>query len=340
MNAIPLNTFPELEIFGSADDLGYQHGHQLASQIEDTIEFYARLFGRKQQDIFAMAKHFQRVIGGFKPEYTTEIEALAAAAQINPSWIYALNARSEILNSLALECTAVFFQRTGLLGQNWDWSQYMERLVRLVTLKPASGPVIKMLTEPGIIGKIGMNSEGLGVCLNILSCAKPTRGVPIHILLRSILDSGDLREVRTWIERAGAGRASNIMLGFENGESLDIEFAGDEQFELPRVAVQLHTNHYFGGQVAAGGLQLESSLTRYQRAEAMAAGLIEHDLEEMKGLLTDQSAAEASICSHYHAHELLGNCGTVCTLIMDLKSCQMHLKRGNNSDGSFTCYSL
>jgi len=340
MNVTPLNTFPELEISGSADDLGYQHGHELARQIEDTIEFYARLFARKQQDIFAMAKHFQRVIGGFKPEYTTEIEALAAAAQINPSWIYALNARSEILNALALECTAVFFQRTRLLGQNWDWSQDMERLVRLVTLKPASGPVIKMLTEPGIIGKIGMNSEGLGVCLNILSCSKPTNGVPIHILLRAILESSNLAEACRWVEHAGSGRASNIMLAADNGECHDIEFAGDEQFKLAQQPVQLHTNHYIGGQVATGGLQLESSLSRFQKAEALAARLKEYDLDEMKGLLLDQSAGESSICSYYHDHELLGNCGTVCTLIMDLRNRQIYLKRGNNMGSSFTLYSL
>lgn len=340
VNDSPPKTFPELWIAGSADDRGYQHGHELADEVENTIEFYARLFARKQQEIFTMAQHFKTVISRFNQEYVDEIEALASAARVNSFWIYALNARSEILNSLALECTALFFRRTSLLGQNWDWSQEMESLVRLVTLKPKSGPVIKMLTEPGIIGKIGMNSEGLGVCLNILSCAKPTRGVPIHILLRAILDSSSQAEACRWIQQAGQGRASNILLGFDNGESIDIEFAGDEQFELKQKQVQLHTNHYLGGQVSAGGLQMESSLCRYQRAESLLVGMSEYNLAEMKGLLLDQADGVLSICSSYHRHEVLGNCGTVCSIIMDLKRREIHLKRGNEIGGAYRVYSL
>lgn len=333
-------TFPEIKLTGNADELGLQHGDQLAHEIENTVEFYGQLFGRRQQEIFEYAKHFKRLIDAFNPDYIIEIEALAAAAGINPYWIYALNSRSEILNSLSHECTAIYFQPTALLGQNWDWSPTLEGLIRVVHIQANDGPDIRMISEPGIIGKIGMNSEGLGVCLNILSCNKPANGVPIHILLRAILDSSSLEQANRIIDRAPNGKASNILMGDDRGDSLDIEFAGDRLFKLPHTRVPLHTNHYLGEAINSRDLLFESSFARYERAQNLIKRLKHYDLDEMKSLLLDQTQAQFSICSPYHASDLLGESGTVCTLIMDLKRRAMHLKRGNNVQSPFSTYSL
>ena len=85
-------------------------------------------------------------------------------------------------------CTALCFQPTALLGQNWDWSSQLENLAVLLQIRVSENMTIQMLTEPGIIGKIGMNSQGIAACLNILLLNKPLDGVPIHIVLRSILE--------------------------------------------------------------------------------------------------------------------------------------------------------
>lgn len=333
-------TFPEIKLTGNAEDRGLQHGEQLTHEIENTVEFYGQLFGRRQQEIFDYARHFKRLIHEFDSDYCLEIEALAAAAGINLHWIYALNARSEILNTLAHECTALYFQSSSLLGQNWDWSPTLEGLIRVAHLIPDEGPEIRMITEPGIIGKIGMNSEGLGVCLNILSCDKPDNGVPIHILLRAILDSPSLEQANRVIDRAPNGKASNILIGDDKGRSQDIEFAGDRLFKLPQAHVPFHTNHYLGEAINDRDLLFESSFARYERAESLIKRLKQYDLEEMKNLLLDQTEGQFSICSPYHATDLLGEAGTVCTLIMDLKGRVMHLKRGNHLDLPFSTYSF
>lgn len=57
--------------------------------------------------------------------------------------------------------------------------------VILLEIDQTPRPNILMATEAGIVGKIGLNSEGLGVCLNLLGPEHNTmRGVPIHIILR------------------------------------------------------------------------------------------------------------------------------------------------------------
>lgn len=334
------NAFPTLTLSGTAEQRGGGHGHMLASQVEDCIEFYARLFGRREQEIFTAAKYFRDVITDFNRDYSIEIEALAAAAKVDPLWVYALNARSEILNGLALECTAVFFPSSALLGQNWDWSASLESLVRLVTIRPAQGPDILMLTEPGIIGKIGCNAAGLGVCLNILSCPRPARGVPVHILLRAVLDSTELGQAAAMLKRAKPGRASHLMIGSAEGQYLSIEYAGTEQFRLSADRWLLHTNHYLGGEVPLSGLTFASSHERYSRAVEVAGQLENRDIEGMQHLLSDQTKGEMSICSPYHRHEILGECGTVCTLIMELEKRQLYVKRGNRVGGDFNEYSI
>ena len=64
------------------------------------------------------------------------------------------------------------------------------------------------LTEAGILGKIGLNDAGLGVCLNLLSTTADggRDGTPIHVLLRQMLQS--CRSVDDAIELLDASAAS------------------------------------------------------------------------------------------------------------------------------------
>ena len=115
--------FPQITISGEPDERGYAHGEALSSEIEATIDFYARIFKKSSAEILDLAKHFRSVIHEYNPAYCEEIEAIAAGAKIRESlWIYALNSRSEILvldvSMAENECTVLCFQSTALLGQN------------------------------------------------------------------------------------------------------------------------------------------------------------------------------------------------------------------------------
>ncbi len=320
---------PEFEFSGSHEDIGEQHGHCLASKIEDTLEFYARLFGLRQQELFRIARIYRQTIADFSPEYQLEIEALASAAKVDALWIYALNARSEILNSQVLECTAVYFPEPGILGQNWDWSPIMEQLICLMTIKVANKPLIKMVTEPGIIGKIGMNSEGLGVCLNILATEKSVVGVPVHILLRGLLESSGMDSALALVKRCSQGKASNVLLADNLGCSYNLEFSGDDLYRLKGEGVQCHTNHYLGQENNYRDVNFEGSLDRLHRANELAARGCEDGVKGMQQLLEDRTLGDFSIHSEYHANRVLGEYGTVLTLIMDLKQRILFLKKGS-----------
>lgn len=237
---------PLITLNGDARSRGLQHGAALSTKIHRMIEVYRGFFGMSDAEVFEIAAHFKSVIRSYNPDYGVEIEGIAEASDADPLWIYALNARSEFLSFVpATECTVLHFKGTPYLGQNWDWEESLEPLITLVRIERNDGPSILMMTEPGIIGKIGLNEAGLGVCFNFLNIDRPTNGLPTHILLRAILEAGSLDDARETIKRAGPGRSSNMLVADRQGDRFDIEFAATEQFEVPdKSAVMAHTNHY------------------------------------------------------------------------------------------------
>jgi isopenicillin-N N-acyltransferase-like protein len=337
-----MSEIPHITISGDPRACGLSHGRQLKERIRETFDFYAQKVFRASplgmDQIRERATLVRNIVLDFKPEYATEIDAIAEGAEMEAWQIYALNARTEILNAETAECTAVFFRNTGVLGQNWDWVREMEDQVVLLHYDLAGGHRIATLTEPGMLAKIGLNGHGIGVCLNILFASHKLDGLPVHILLRAILDCESMAEVRETIERAGGGKSSHFLVADYRGDSLSIEFAGSERYEVqPFDGCLIHTNHYIGNGAENAGGMVPGSAERLTQGREWLRGIGARDLEHMKSILLDDSAGAVSINSPYHAEELLGGLevGTCATVIMDLLHRTLYLKKGPGADDRF-----
>lgn len=322
---------------GSPKEIGEQHGETLALKIKQSVDFYRSIFKRSEVYVFEKAQYFKKIISSYKKEYSIEIDSIAKAANIDPLWIYALNSRSEILSLESFECTSIYFSKNNILGQNWDWGQEFENLAAFINIENEKGDQIQMITEPGIIGKIGLNSRGIGICMNILPTNKVLNGIPIHIAMRSILECHDFQEVQNVINHLGTGKASNLMIGSSNGEYLDIEFSADKNYYPPLQSFGLlHTNHY----LCEDSPISESSKNRFDTAFSLSQSLKEYSIEDMKKILNDQSHVKHPICTPYMEHPDINSVGTVMSIIMDLKRKEIHLRKGNSPKDSFSLYSL
>jgi isopenicillin-N N-acyltransferase like protein len=324
---------PLITLTGDAHQRGTQHGTLLRERIHKMIDVYSVFFHRSEEQVFEIAEHFKGVIKNFNVDYAIEIEAIADSANVDPRWIYALNARSEFLSYVpATECTLMHFEGTPLLGQNWDWEERLEPLISLVRIERADGPSILMMTEPGIIGKIGLNDAGVGVCFNFLHIDRPTTGVPIHILLRAILEAPTIDAARQTIDKAGNGRSANIMVADKNGQRFDMEFAATERFEIADDGdVLAHTNHYLDRDIFAVPSTLKNSTIRYNQAKHLAKSMNARDRKTMETMLSDTQNPGDAICQPYRTREPLGQMGTVCTLSMDLAAGNMNIRLGNDA---------
>ena len=196
--------FPIIKIRGNAEDRGRQHGTLLKERIHRTIKFNQSQFQLPEEEVLEFADQFRKATLAFREELYVEIEALARAAAVDPLWIYALNGRTELLNLNPMECTTLAFKNQGLIGQNWDWESDMEELAVILDIEKEDGHRIMTMTEPGMIGKIGMNHCGVGVCLNFMTIENyQPCGIPLHVILRTILDSKSLDEAQSQLKILG-----------------------------------------------------------------------------------------------------------------------------------------
>ncbi|KAG9243528.1 acyl-coenzyme A:6-aminopenicillanic acid acyl-transferase-domain-containing protein [Calycina marina] len=169
------------------------------------------------------------------PRYFEEIRGIAAGAGLQYLDVLALNVRTEISFGLFSDtakkldvpsdgCTALGWLIGGesFLAQNWDWmiEQSYSLVVCHVSQPGTDIPDFSMVTEAGIIGKIGMNSMGVGTLLNAIRCRGVDRSkMPTHFALRKVLESGSREEAVATIKSTGIAGSGHILVGDPTGST-------------------------------------------------------------------------------------------------------------------------
>ena len=359
---------PMIRIDGDdARSIGLCHGKKLRDRVRRTWKWYKTLFesiGANTKLLKKQAAHFQNVIREFDERYADEIEGIAEGCGLEPYAIYCLNARTEISlqllqssSDVPSECTSAFSPKTCVLAQNWDWDETLENLAVISEIHTKSKRhAILTMHEPGMLAKTGFNSKGIGVCLNALHIPKDWKngdlnGVPVHVLLRAILDRTSYDDVRTLLlKRAKIGTSAHVLLGCKDGRYDMIEFAGNvvDFIRATKNEMVLHTNHYLGCKSLAyhsrcgfpGDVSADSSSTtaRFCRGKKLIGEKMKHvaNVHAMKSLLRDD-VGKFPICREMIKStsksgglaSALGRIGTVCCVVMDLKSLTMHVTRGS-----------
>ncbi len=340
MNA---DTFPLLDVRGGARDRGKACGEAFRERIVRTFTFYMEdLFAGGPLDgaqIEARAALVADLTRRLAPAMAEEIEGIAAGSGL-PAWqIYTLNARTEILNARVDECTALYFAASSVLAQNWDWVEPLEELVVIVRHEHPDGRRRIALCEPGMVAKIGMNSDGLGVCLNILFAPHALSGLPVHILIGALLDAPDLAAARRIVDGAGLGKASHLLLGDGAGHGLSVEYFGDARYLIePRDGVLVHTNHCLGLGAAGRAPDLAHSCARYDHAAQRIADEPARDFATACDILFSSEGGEAALLRAYQPQTVLGThrVGTCASIVMELAEKRFHVRRGPGTSDTLT----
>ncbi len=222
-----MNTFS-----GSPLELGLQHGEELRDEIRHVLGWYMdQWWGMEPQELQDAVRDHARAVLELAPHLGAEMEGIARGAGLEAWQVYALNARTELrANTDALECTSVGVRggqaaaSGALLAQNWDWWNALRGWTRCVRLEPEAGPAMITLIEPGMVGKIGMNALGVGVCLNFLSTPRVNlEGVPVHVLCRLALESSTAAQAIQRITQARRAACATYLIGDAGGEVAAVE---------------------------------------------------------------------------------------------------------------------
>lgn len=357
-----MTMFPIVEASGNAFERGRIHGARARDRVERSLANYAQLFafhGVSWDDALRQGAAYRDVIGEFDAALLEEIEGIAHGAGRRFGEVLALNVRTEIMPSGFLakngagECTAIAISppasATGatLLAQNWDWIGSQRESLILLRIHEGTAPACMTLTEAGMLAKIGLNAEGFGVCLNILSSifdgARP--GVPVHVLLRALLKRSSVRDAIEFASNLSFGSSSNLLCADRSGESASLELA-PKGLRVVRGegATLCHTNHFLDPEARAWQSRLVESAASEPRldcAQRHAAARASHGIEDVKRMLRDETDGLLSVCRRPDPMlSVQARIETVASVIMELEAGVMHVAPDVPSRAEYGAFTL
>lgn len=352
-----MKVLQQIHIEGDAYERGRQYGARVASAIHQNVEAYLRLVefhtGLDRSAALLAAEAFGPIIDRHAPGLLQEMRGIAAGAGCDLVDVLFINARSELM-SFADECTAlaavpnVTEQGHVLLGQNWDWYTAVGPEPVLLHIRQPGKPQILTLVEAGQLAKIGLNSAGLGVCLNFLSHQHRGQGLPVHVILRQMLDCAHLGQAIHAALGVPRGGAANIPVAHAQGEILDLELtATDADFVYGDPGWLVHANHFDSVRLRSGDTGLGTSMSTLARAArarrllstAAAEGAV--SLDAFRTILSDHAYGAYAICRHAEPTEPpLQQTATRASVIMDLTSRTLHLALGQPCQAEYQAFSL
>ncbi|NED94380.1 peptidase C45 [Phytoactinopolyspora alkaliphila] len=334
----------------TAGGRGREYGAAWSEEIQAGLAGYLRLFGAvgaSVDEVRSWAERALEEIQAWAPELAEEIAGIATGAGM-PVWqVGAVNARTEILAAVRArgpnECStavSVPLRGTPRTIQTWDWNDSLRDTPMAWIYEPRHGHVVRGLTEFGILGKIGVNSAGLGVHFNILRHASDHDriGVPVHAVARHILDEASTVDQATEIARSARLSASTVLtVVAHDGErgsvaGLELSPAGVGMAEPDDDGFYVHTNHFLDASLSGGerlGTVRPNTYDRLKRMRARGAGLSSADLMTRVEAMLSHAEDGAPVCCHASADDPFElRSETLATVSIDVADGRLMVHRG------------
>jgi isopenicillin-N N-acyltransferase-like protein len=247
---------------------GRQRGRLLGNELIGGLNAYMAFFCKAGLSGSAIRDAAMRVIdttAKWRFRLIEEFSGIASAAGVEIWQVAALNARTEILGlstgGRPGECSTLLYApssrpaddvRVPFGVQTWDWNQELNDYWHTQSVSGGQHHFVGV-TEHGILGKIGINSAGLAVFLNILAHeADGVGGIPVHVLAATVLEeAGSVQEGIDLLTEAPIFSSTALtLMDSERAVSVELSPVGVFQKE-PVEGYLLRTNHFLvpeGGQ--------------------------------------------------------------------------------------------
>ncbi len=314
-------------------------GAACAADTRAAFDAYARLFaahGIGAEQVRAWGAAALAATHEWAPSLAAEIRGVAEGSGLAEWQLGALNGRTEILAAGAVtgegECSTsvVLADGSPRTVQTWDWHDTLRAAMTVV-----SWPGVCTFTEAGVVGKIGVNSAGLGVHFNVLRHASDHAdiGVPVHVVARRILDEASTVEEATDLARSARLSASSVItvVTADRARCLELSPAGVGVID-PADGVLWHANHFLDAALAPGERTTEDVSTTFARGSWLRAHTAElgaADLSARARALCAHTEDGAAVCAHpdmsLPPHE---RWESLATISLDVVAGRLHVHTG------------
>jgi hypothetical protein len=217
-----------LELEGTPEERGKAAGTLVGEQ----VRWLLPRFLKKVASIDRLSPFQKEMVAAMAAEVPTphfkQLNALAEAAGVDRTTLFAVNLAPEALSALGCSCLATLPERAGdgkvRLARNLDW-QGGELLTgsALIVIESGSGHRFASVTWPGLVSVVtGMNDAGLAVAdlmaLGTGGGKQPHPGVPVLFVLRSLLEQTDtVDSALTSLQKAQRTIPQNYALADSSG---------------------------------------------------------------------------------------------------------------------------
>jgi hypothetical protein len=317
MQLLRTSKFDVLEVHGNAHDRGFAYGEhhrtRLTRHLQSHYDFYATYFETSKDELLREASKYSEPLRAYSQDVWDELKGTADGAGISADEVMVITAFNELFYPRFEKlCTsfAIRGEATGdgltYVGQNNDegvdpWMN--GECVTLTRHLQATAPNVLIYTYVGAPAMMGINSQGLGVCINALAYKSPRIGVPSLAVVREVLNQNDLDGAIREIQRADRAFALNFTMATPS-EIADAEAYPDKVFIRNSGDMLWHTNHclYSPGFKYESEESHKNSVTRCNRVEALLeAGKGRLGLDTLKVIMADHENKPDSICLHVNS---------------------------------------
>jgi isopenicillin-N N-acyltransferase like protein len=301
---------------------GRQTGERWAREIRETAARYLDFFPRVgigAETARAIGEASLSRLDAWCPDLAAEVVAMAEGAGLAPWRLACLNARTEILAvrppvsegecSTAVHVPAVAgAPRAPRSIQTWDWHGMLAPEGLMHRLTTRRGVTVKLFTEFGVLGKIGVNSLGLGLHFNILRHASDNGagGVPVHAIARRVLEEAASVEEAVDLARSATLSASTVLTVFTRDAAglraacIELSPSGVAVVPPREDGWVLHTNHFLDADLSRDerAPAASTSWARLAHLQAAVAGMTAGDLQSRAAEMCGGRGAAAPVCVH------------------------------------------
>lgn len=354
---------PLIYLSGDAFTRGQRFGREASNSIAQNIDTYWGLFknrvGMEPEDVLANALEFAGPIEAYSPSLLEEMRGIAYGAGRRFEEILALNVRSELMFAAGMKpegCTSLGLGPKAtanghvIVAQNWDWNPATRHTCVLLVIEPTDGQAVVTFTEAGLVGKIGFNASGVGLCLNALSTDRPAPhglGAPVHVLCRTVLDQArNATDAVSILGQAQRGGPANYLVGSKDGAVVDAETAPWSFGCIhPHRGMVTHANHYeladFQAEDVGKSRFPDSMMRSFRIAELLEPYLGSLNVDTVKTALSDNQGWPRSICRHLDERQApYERFVTIASLIMDLTGMTLYFCDGAPCESRYNAFSM
>jgi isopenicillin-N N-acyltransferase-like protein len=255
-----------IELQGNGRQRGLQHGKVLKTEIaavfskwKNSIQNDTKQNADTVITAFLKATNFEPAIRKHTPEIYEEIKGIAESSGqsfqdvlsfqlVGEFWVYI----DRLNNIKKHHCSDIGVAATNThpayVSQNMDLESYMNGYQILFHIAPTTNePEQYVLSCSGLVGLNGVNSKGIGLCMNTLMelTASPD-GLPVACIVRGVLAQKDGESALNFLKTVPHASGQNYTLGtvdkvydFEASSNKVVRYLPDPSNE----SLVYHTNH-------------------------------------------------------------------------------------------------